>query len=252
MAAPDGNGGTIIGSTTTYLYQGNTVKVTDPPLNVMFCKLDLPFLFLTVLTIHGGLALAQPAEEYQTGRAPDVLSDKKRNLTSRRLKNEFKLEQYGFVVNIPKELIAYGPYCDSDGICGSSHGFYGTLANDAKARISLFAEYDPNLDFLLDTDMTLEEFVLGRTVHPERRTTIISRINSALGNLPATRVVATFRLPGSSSDYTVDVIFALRKVSVDEAVLYQISLTAPSENYLKDKPVLEWIINSFRATKVTG
>jgi len=32
VAAPDGNGGTIIGSTTTYLYRGNTVKVTDPPL----------------------------------------------------------------------------------------------------------------------------------------------------------------------------------------------------------------------------
>src|SRR5260370_30206281 len=35
VAAPDGKGSTIIGSTTTYLYQGNTVKVTDPPLQPM-------------------------------------------------------------------------------------------------------------------------------------------------------------------------------------------------------------------------
>jgi hypothetical protein len=77
-----------------------------------------PSVLSLILVISPSFVQGSPQKR---DAAPETRTDA--GLTSTRLRGEYGLEEYGFTVRIPEEVIAYGPYCDSDGISGSSHGF---------------------------------------------------------------------------------------------------------------------------------
>ena len=181
-----------------------------------------------------------PGNPQQRDTAPETRTDA--GLTSTRLRGEYGLEHYGFTVRIPEDVIAYGPYCDSDGICGSSHGFAGKLRGDDKAEIDLFVEYSPTHDYPPEmkwSNRKILDYVLSPTHPPGTSLSIVKLGDAMLDRLPATRVVAKFQDPESP--------FAFR-VELDCEVLYRIELHAAADRYAKDLVVLESLIKSFRAT----
>jgi hypothetical protein len=160
---------------------------------------------------------------------------------------------YGFSVIIRPEVIAYGPSCDQDGICGPSHGFTGTLANDKNSEVYLFAEYAPWLHSpprpIRSNDEAFE-YVLSGSRSPGAKLSVVSRGDTALDSLPAVRVVLTLRTL-DQPEVTEDVIYAVRPVSKDESLLYHLGLRTLSADYQRSKAAFELLVTSFKITTIT-
>lgn len=59
-----------------------------------------------------------------------------------RLQGLYVNEVYGFSVHIPPSLIVYVS-CDGGGVCGSTHGFTGTIESHPEVTMYVFPEYSP-------------------------------------------------------------------------------------------------------------
>lgn len=162
------------------------------------------------------ILLAAPVLTAQTGRWPNA-----------RFRGQFGLSEYGFTVTIPDKVIAYGPTCDEHGTCGPMHGINGTLLHDPNTHFFVFPEH------WLKFDSEAQEFVMGALREPNASLSIRSIAHQQLDRLDGTRIVAT------RNSETVDVIFALRRVSENEAILYQIGLATPSTRFAQNKPILD-------------
>ena len=167
----------------------------------------------------------------------------------RRIQLEGRYERldYGFSVRPPEAILAY-LHCDSRGICGSTHGFSGTIAGDPKAEIYLFSEGSPVFGRppqLLHSTAEAAPYLLSACRPPGTAILSMKFSDAMLGSLRARRLVVAFTDPGSGVEKTVDVVFALRTESGGETILYSIGLSVPSVRYLENKPVLEKLVGSF-------
>jgi len=191
-----------------------------------------------LLPIHLG------SQQAGNARVPEVRRDSRLGLTSTRLRGDYRLYVWGIGLRIPSELVAYGPYCDSAGICGSSHGFYGFLTSDSTATVSLFAQS------VTDSNIDDEELIfLGGPVAREHLS-IIKRADTKLGPLRATRLLINFRDQKTLEPWIWDVVYARRVLPKDGTFLYEVTLTASEKRYVQDKRIIELIINSFRTISV--
>ena len=152
---------------------------------------------------------------------------------------------------MPETLLAY-IYCDTGGVCGSTHGFDGRIAADPQAQIYLFPEYDPTSGpprrFLKSTADSLQHVLTSSP--PGVPLSLVSTSETSLDTLPALRVVATFTEPNSTTEMTVEVIFGLRIVSRSQTILYSIGLAAPSHRFAKSKPIFDALVRSFKVVPV--
>ncbi len=160
----------------------------------------------------------------------------------KRLAGSFAVQQFGFSVTIPPTVVAYGPYCSASGICGTTHGFWGSLEHDSEAEISLFARADGSVR----SNEEAEKLILS-TGHPQGvDPVVVSRVGMRLDRLPAVRVVSRF---GST---LVDTVFAVRNVSKGNTVVYQIVLRGRGAHYTEDKPAMDALVRSFRVRSIPG
>jgi hypothetical protein len=164
-------------------------------------------------------------------------------------------QDYGFNVSIPPEVVAYGPYCFADGVCGSTHGFTGSLSIDKHARISLFAEYNPAYGEpprLAMSNADVREYVLAGGHPADAILSVLSSKAAMLDTLSATRITATVRRPGSSEDTYLDITYALRIDPGHGSILYRIVLESSPTRFERDKAVMDKLIRNFRITPVTN
>lgn len=185
------------------------------------------------------------AEQPGRSQLPEVRRDQRLGLTSKRVRGIYRLDVWGFLVVLPQQLIAYGPYCDVQGVCGSSHGIQASLVHDPSAEIFVYA------DGHTSEKQDREHWALQGVQEGKASLTILERDHARLGPLRATRLFATFRdarSPGVES--ILDMIFASRDITSAQTIYYQIVLTAPKQNYPRDRPIFDALVSSFRLVEV--
>jgi hypothetical protein len=226
------------------------------PTSEPLCSLDKPLrsrlklwllAFLFTASVYSPL-LAQPVPP---GRTSETKT--RAGLTRTKLAGLFKIGMYGFSVTIRPEVISYGPSCDPDGICGPSHGFTGTLANDKHSEVYLFAEYAPWLGRpprLVRSNDEAFDYVLGGSRSPGTKLSVVSRVDATLDSLPAVHVISTIRTL-DQPEVTEDIIYAIRPVSKDESLLYHLGLRVPSADYQRSKAAFVSLVKSFKITAIT-
>lgn len=166
-----------------------------------------------------------------------------------RIEGLYKRPDFGFSVQMPPALLAY-LHCDREGICGSMHGFDGTVADEPSVEIYLFPEYDPTTvgrprRFLRSNTDSLQH-VLDGCHPPGISLSLVSSSAATLDTLPGLRVIANFIKPESKAEMTVEVVFGLRIVSRNETILYSMAIIAPSSQFSKNKPIFDSLIRSFK------
>jgi hypothetical protein len=149
---------------------------------------------------------------------------------------------------IPTQVLAFGPGCDSEGICGSSHGFSGKLKGDAEADLYLFAMYSSSVSDnpgLAPSSQDAAQDAL-RTEGLNGTVTILSEVEAPLATLPGRRVKARIQRHNQREPRILDFIIAIRPVHGEGPIIYTLALRTLETRYSQGKRVLDSAIRSFR------
>ena len=193
-----------------------------------------------VIIVSAGLIALLGVSNYAEA-APPFKRDK--------LTGPLVFEEFGVSVTIPREVIAFGPECDSNGICGSIHGFRGTIDANRNSDIQFYVEYSPSVGTPPRQMISLDEalrYVLDG-IRPAGTEFTGSRSEEAtVGGLAAKRTLVRFQSISSRAEMVIDAIVALRELSGGESALYEMALIAPRASYETLRPTFDSLIKSFK------
>lgn len=172
--------------------------------------------------------------------------------TPQRVRGVYGIPHYGFKTFVPIEVVAYGPSCDEDGICGSCHGYNGRLVDDPEAAMYLFASYlgfDPKRpSSWLPNASDLAMKVIQR--ESEDGSVIVLRsFAQRIGGLPGRRVIMRVRRRGEHTSVILDIAVAVRRYD-EGGIQYEFGLSSSSVRYNSEKRILDSALQSFQLVEI--
>jgi hypothetical protein len=210
-----------------------------PTIKVLFC-------FLALSYIASIQSLSESLAKYFQSQHP------KHSTNRPRLTGRVAFKNDGFLITIPRNVMAYGPNCDLSGVCGSMHGFEGSLEADPDGTIYVFAEHSPAAGAPPKLITSLEDarsYVLDAFIRSGTDVEIQESEPATLDGLPAIRLLSRARRTQSSTNVLKEFI-ALRQLSQNETILYQIGMIASPGQYNADLQTFVETVKSFRRIPV--
>ena len=202
------------------------------------------FASLLFLVLCAGPAGSQQSAPVGAAACPDTISSTGRYVN----------DSYGFAVVIPKEVKGFwnSARCVSrpDGCtCMSDHGRIiplGAEPYEPERHIEVYAGYAADLD-----DATVQQEVKKTVgwIHQRSRAgsvTVLKQSNVLLSGLRARRVVVRYFDEKLDTWMIEDFVEALRHRGIE----YSVYLRTREQQYRRDLPVFDSVINSFRLTKL--
>jgi hypothetical protein len=129
------------------------------------------------------------------------------------------------------------------------HGILVRLSNDPSCRMDVSGEFDSGLDpslnayakRLMDDDKRKQGF------------TLLTRVDAALGSLPAVRFVVRYMDTASHGPVVVERLLAKRDLDdpPDLSIIYGFYLETPEDRYAEMAPIFRQFLQSWKQTKVS-